>query len=108
VEEQMSNIDVTLTPLMMAMAVPIALAIEFIKALSKRLDFLTPEIRKPLLPLVGIMLAMMAFGLAGIENWLMAGTVVGLSAGGGYDLFKGMSRAGKKNPVAPAAAGAKY
>jgi len=101
-ENGLSEINVTLTPLMMTMAVPIALAVEFIKALSNKLNFFTTEIRKPLFPLVGIGLAILAFGLAGVENWLVAGVMIGLSAGGGYDLFKGMAQVSKKPPVAPA------
>jgi len=89
--QSFGGMDITVTPLMMAMAVPIALAVEFIKAIIGNWKIITPEVRKPLFPLLGIGLAVMSFWLAGIESWLMAGVLIGLSAGGGYDLFKGMA-----------------
>jgi len=97
--QSLGGMDVTITPMMMAMAVPIALAVEFIKAIIGRWPIITPEIRKPLFPLLGIGLALMSFALAGIENWLLAGVLIGLSAGGGYDLFKGMARVGNGKAV---------
>jgi len=100
--QSFGGMDITVTPMMMAMAVPIALAVEFIKAIIGKWKIITPEIKKPLFPLLGIGLALMSFALAGIENWLLAGVLIGLSAGGGYDLFKGMARVGNGKAAATA------
>lgn len=97
--QSFGGMDITVTPLMMAMAVPIALAVEFIKALIGNWKIITPEVKKPLFPLLGIGLAVMSFWVAGIEGWLMSGVLIGLSAGGGYDLFKGMANVRNGKPV---------
>ena len=97
--QSFGGMDITVTPMMMAMAVPIALAVEFIKAIIGRWKIITPEVKKPLFPLLGIGLAVLSFWVAGIESWLMSGMLIGLSAGGGYDLFKGMANVRNGKPV---------
>ena len=96
-ENGFSQIDVTLTPLMMAMAIPISFAIQFIKALAKKVSFFeAEEIKKSFFPMVSIALTMAAYRLAGIEEWLLAGIVMGLAASGGYQAFAGTAKLIKK------------
>jgi len=89
--ELVNNLNVTMTPTMYVIGLVVALAVEFIKAVLSRFSFLTAEIKKPLFPLIGVVLSSMAFSLGGIENWLIAGVIIGLATGGGYDMFKGTS-----------------
>ena len=93
---------VTVTSNMMVIGVGVSLVVELVKAVLSRWSGFTAEMRKPLLPLVGIGLSMLAFGVAGTENWLLGGIVVGLAAGGGYDFIKGVTqKAGKVGSAAP-------
>jgi len=100
-EEQIKNlsdIEVNLTPLMMAMAIPISFAIQFIKALANKLEFFrAEEIKKSLFPIVSIALTVGAYWLAGIQEYLLAGIVMGLAASGGYQAFNGTAKLIKKN-----------
>ena len=93
-EEQIKQLgDITVTPLMLALAIPVTFAIQFIKALVGKWNFFSAdEIKKSLFPLVGIAITIMAYYFAGIENWMLAGVVMGLAASGGYDAFSGASR----------------
>jgi len=92
--ELISNLNVTMTPTMYVIGLVVALAVEFIKAILSRWSFVTAEIKKPLFPLIGVFLSSMAFAVGGIENWLIAGVIIGLATGGGYDMFKGTSKLG--------------
>jgi len=93
---------VTVTSTMMIMGVGVGLVVELVKAVLSKWPGFTAEMRKPMLPLVGIGLSMLAFGVAGIENWLLGGIVMGLAAGGGYDFLKGVTRkAAKMGSAAP-------
>ncbi|MBN2312351.1 MAG: hypothetical protein JXM79_00385 [Sedimentisphaerales bacterium] len=93
---------VTVTSSMMIIGVGVALVVELVKAALSQWPGFTAEMRKPLLPLVGIGLSMLAFGVAGIENWLLGGIVVGLATGGGYDFIKGVTqKAAKIGSTAP-------
>jgi hypothetical protein len=87
--QAISSLTVTITPTMICIAGFISFVIQFIKACIGQWPKLTDEIQKPLWPLVGILLCSLAFGMAQVENFLVAGTVLGLAAGGGYVLFKG-------------------
>jgi len=101
-ESQISNIDVTITPIMVAMAVFVSFAIQFIKALLNRLAFFgTDEIKKSFFPMISITLTIGAFFLAGVENFLLAGVVMGLSASGGYTMLNGSAGLAKKNGTKP-------
>ena len=96
-ENGISEINVNITPLMMAMAVPISFAIQFIKATVKRWSFFNAdEIKKSFFPMVSIALTMAAYRLAGIDEWLLAGVVMGLAASGGYQAFSGTAKLVKK------------
>jgi len=90
--ELINNLNVTMTPTMYVIGLVVALAVEFIKALLSRFSFVTAEIKKPLFPLIGIGLSAMAFAIGGLENWLIAGVIIGLATGGGYDMFRGTSK----------------
>ena len=90
--ELLTNLNVTMTPTMYVTGLVVALAVEFIKAMISRWAFVTDEIKKPLFPLIGICLSSMAFAICGLENWLIAGVIIGLATGGGYDMFKGTSK----------------
>ena len=46
--------------------------------------------------MVSIALTMAAYRLAGIEEWLLAGIIMGLSASGGYQAFSGTAKLVKK------------
>lgn len=87
--QAMSSLDVTITPTMVVMAGFVSYVLQFIKACVGTWAWLTGERQKPLWPMVGIALCSLAFGLAHVENFLVAGVVLGLAAGGGYDMFKG-------------------
>jgi len=89
VTESISSLNVTMTPTMYVLGMVVALVLEFIKAMISRWPFMTPEIKKPLMPLLSISLSSLVFGLAGVEGWLVAGVLIGLAAGGGYDIFRG-------------------
>ncbi len=67
-------------------------------SITSRWDFLTDEMRKPLWPLLSIVLTAFVFYAGKIDDWLVAGIVVGLAAGGGYSLFSGITKAGVKPP----------
>jgi len=86
-----SSLEVTITPTMLVIAGFVAYAIQFIKACVGGWARLSDAIQKPLWPMVGMALCALAFGLGGVENYLVAGAVLGLAAGGGYDIFKGTS-----------------
>jgi len=90
--ELINNLNVTMTPTMYVIGLVVALAVEFIKAILSRWSFVTAEIKKPLFPLIGVCLSSMAFAIGGQENWMIAGVIIGLATGGGYDMFKGTSR----------------
>jgi hypothetical protein len=98
--ESISSLDVTMTPTMYVLGMVVALAVEFIKAMISRWPFVTPEIRKPLMPLLSIGLSSLVFGLAGVEGWLVAGVLIGLAAGGGYDMFRATSGLKPNGPLA--------
>jgi len=89
--EIVNTLNVTMTPTMYVIGLVVALAVEFIKAILSRWSFITSEIKKPLLPLIGVLLSSMAFVIGGVENWLIAGVIIGLATGGGYDMFRGTS-----------------
>lgn len=96
----LSDIEVTLTPLMMVLAVPISFTIQFIKALTSHWGFFTEEIKKSFFPMVSIALTIGIYCLAGIDDYLLAGVVMGLAASGGYQAFSGAGKLIK--PIAPA------
>jgi len=99
-ENEINNLDVTVTPIMMSMAIFVSFAIQFIKALLNRFDFFdADEIKKSFFPMISIGLTMGAFFLAGIENWILAGVVMGLTASGGYTMLHGSAGLIKKSPV---------
>ena len=107
--QQFSDIKVNLTPLMMAMAIPISFAIQFIKALANKVEFFkAEEIRKSFFPMVSIAITMAVYYIAGLNDWLLAGVVMGLAASGGYQAFNGAAKLvngnGNKHPMVPAAA----
>jgi hypothetical protein len=94
------DIDVALTPLMMAMAIPISFAIQFVKALANRIElFKAEEIRKSFFPMISITLTIGAYYIAGIQDFLIAGIVMGLAASGGYQAFSGTAKLVK--PIVP-------
>ena len=93
----LSDIEVTLTPLMMALAIPISFAIQFIKALITKVQFFqAEEIKKSLFPMVSIGITAGVYYIAGIENWILSGVVMGLAASGGYQAFNGAAKLVKK------------
>lgn len=93
----LNDIDVTLTPLMMALAIPISFAIQFIKALATKVQFFqSEEIRKSFFPMVSIAITAAVYYFAGIERWLLASVVMGLTASGGYQAFSGAAKLVKK------------
>lgn len=102
-EEQIANlsdIEVTLTPLMMVLAVPISFAIQFIKALANKVEFFkADEIKKSFFPIVSIALTIGVYYLAGVKDFLIAGSVMGLAASGGYQAFRGAGKLVK--PIVP-------
>lgn len=97
------QMDVTLTPGMMAVGIVVSLFTEFIKAIISRWPSITETITKPAFPLLGCACCMGVFALAGNEQWMLSGIAVGLMTGGGYDAFKGMAAAKgvKLPPVVP-------
>jgi len=97
-QTQLQGLDVTITTTMQVLGVVVALALQFIKAFTVRWAALTDDMRKALWPLVSIGLTMLCFWLGKVDNWLIAGVVVGLSACGGYDWFAGASKLGAKAP----------
>jgi len=105
VEDQIANlsdIEVTLTDLMMVLAVPISFAIQFIKALADKVEFFkAEEIRKSLFPMISIALTIGAYYIAGVQDFVIAGVVMGLAASGGYQAFSGSAKLIK--PVATTA-----
>lgn len=97
--ESLSNLDVTLTSTTYVVGLVASLAVQFIKAIISRWPSVRPEIKKPLLPLIGIVLCCLTLAVAGVENWFVAGVVIGLASGGGYDIFKGTSNLSKPKPL---------
>jgi hypothetical protein len=87
--QAMSSLEVTITPTMVVIAGFVSYVLQFIKACVCGWPRLTDAIQKPLWPMVGIALCSLAFGFAHVENFLVAGAILGLAAGGGYDMFKG-------------------
>jgi hypothetical protein len=101
----LSDIEVTLTPLMIVLAVPISFAIQFIKALANRLEFFkAEEISKSLFPMLSIVLTCLVYMMAGVENWIIAGVVMGLAASGGYQAFNGSAKLVSKSKALTTAA----
>ena len=97
-EEQLNNIDVTITPIMLAMAVFVSFAIQFCKALLSRITFFdADEVKKSFFPMISIALTTLAFYLAGVDNYLLGGIVMGLSASGGYTMLNASAGLVKKN-----------
>jgi hypothetical protein len=86
-----NSLDVTITPTMFVLAGVVTYMIQFLKACVSTWIWLTDERENALWPLVGMGLCSVAFGFAGVENYLVAGAVLGLAAGGGYDQFKATS-----------------
>lgn len=81
---------VTVTYAMMLMGVGIGLVVELVKTVLSRFAWFTADMKKPLLPLLGVLLAMLIFRVMGSADWLAAGMLIGLGAGGGYDWTVGM------------------
>jgi len=100
VSDAISSLNVTVTPTMIVIAGFVSYLLQFIKACVGSWKVLTDAIQKPLWPMVGILLCSLCFGLAGVENYLVAGSILGLAAGGGYDMFKGTTALNK--PKSPA------
>jgi len=96
--QQLQGLDVTVTTTMQVLGVVVALALQFVKAFTARWDFLSDEMRKPLWPLLSIVLTAFCFYAAKVEGWFVSGVLVGLAAGGGYSLFSGITKAGVKPP----------
>ena len=94
-----SDVEVTLTPMMIAVGILVSLFTEFVKAIISRWPSITETITKPAFPLLGCACCMGIFALAGNEQWILCGIAVGLMTGGGYDAFKGMAAA--KNNIKP-------
>lgn len=89
--QAISSLDVTITPTMLVLTGVVTYMIQFLKACVSTWVWLTDEREKAMWPLVGIGLCSLAFGFAGVENFLVAGGILGLAAGGGYDQFKATS-----------------
>jgi len=98
--QKLSDIKITITPIMMMMSVFVSFAIQFIKAILERWSFFSAdEIKKTLFPMITIALTMAAFYLAGVTEWPLAGAVMGLAASGGYTSFSGSAGLVKKPPA---------
>jgi len=93
-----SSLDVTITPTMLVLALFVSYVVQVIKALVGKWPVLTEEIEDPLWPMISMTLCTVAFGAAGVENYLVAGAILGLSAGGGFSLFKGTTALSTRKP----------
>lgn len=87
----MSSLDVTITPTMLVLTGVVSYVIQFLKACVSTWVWLTDEREKALWPLFGMALCSVAFGFAGVDNYLVGGIILGLAAGGGYDQFTATS-----------------
>lgn len=96
-----SSLEVTITPTMIVLAGIVTYVIQFLKACVCTWVWLTDEREQALWPLVGMGLCSLAFGFAHVENFLVAGAILGLAAGGGYDQFSATSALIKPKPPAP-------
>jgi len=100
----LQNIEgVTITYAMMVIGVGVGLVVQLVKAVLDRFPWFTDDLRKPVFPLVGIGVAMTVFRLMGLNDWLLGGVLIGLSAGGGYSFTAGMlEKLGLKDrPILP-------
>lgn len=91
--------DVTLTQSMIMMGVVIMLLVQLFRAVLGYVWPMAPaEIKKPLISLVAVGMALFTFYVTKMESWLMGGIVIGLASGGGYEFTKNMAGLVKKEP----------
>jgi hypothetical protein len=89
----MEELQINLTPTMIAVGMLVSLVLEFIKAITSRWSWLTDTITKPAFPLLACGLCMGIFTWSGSADPLLNGIAVGLMTAGGYDTFKAMAAA---------------
>jgi hypothetical protein len=98
---QLKEMGVTLTPNMAYIAVFIALAIQFAKAvLSHWSMFEEDAIKQTLYPMLSAGVTMTTYYFLGVQDWALCGVVMGFGASGMYVAFSGTAKLAKKNGVA--------
>jgi len=101
-EEQINDLNINITTSMMIIAFFCSFAVQFIKVVLKRFTFFSSdEIKKSFFPMLSIALTAGALFIAGVEDWMIAGVILGWSACGGYTSLSGSAGLIKKSPVLP-------
>ena len=94
--------DVTLTQTMIMLGVVPMIVVQLFRAI---MEYFWPEgpdgIKKPLFMLVGIGITVLIFYALAMEDWMMGGIIIGLTATGGYEFTKNMGAIVKKIPKPP-------
>jgi len=90
----MENLNVELTPAMLALVPVVATIIQVVKRIlaSKGMPVVINSLTKEFMPFVsmGIALALMYYGK--VSNPLLPAVIIGLTACGGFDLLKGKKK----------------
>lgn len=79
----MEDLGIEITPQMLMMVPLVAAAVQWLKSIEPLARLL-----KDWLPLVNVALSLTLAYFIQPENWILTGIIVGLIAGGGYDILK--------------------
>lgn len=89
--------DVTLTQTMIMLGVVPMIVVQLFRAVMEHLWPAGPDgIKKPLFMLVGIGVTILIFYTLAMNDWMMGGIIIGLTATGGYEFTKNMGAIVKK------------
>jgi hypothetical protein len=99
-EEQISQLaekGVELQYNMIYMAVFISFAVQFAKVLLQRFSFFNEQgVKEAFYPLLSIGLTSAVYYFCGVQDWALAGVIMGSSAAGGYVAFSGTAKMANK------------